>query len=65
MGTEVRAHPISLYSPQKYVDACGDRTRAVQRLFAIVKLKTLQTSIMDRQKSKNTDKQKLESLHDA
>ena len=46
----------------------GDWTRAAQRclvLLAIVKLRTQQSSVVDSQKSKNTDKYKLESLHDA
>ena len=37
----------------------GDRMHAVQKrlaLFAIVKLRTLQTSVMGSQKSKNTNK---------
>ena len=44
------------YSPRKCAGVCGDQTRAAQSHLVTVKLKTLRTSVMGRQKSKNTDK---------
>ena len=49
-ATEVWACPVYRYSPRKYADVCGDWMRAAWRrlaLFAIVKLRTLRTSVMD------------------